>query len=201
MAPDRLAEIQTIDRICDPFINDAHPNSAERHRRELLTEVKRLTQHVDELQAKLISMPDNGKCCCSFEGPGDVCLVHSPTVKRLTARVAELEAGLDTANRRWFAELAQHAAAQDPVYYGQLAAAETGRDHARTAATIYRDQRNGAYSSILLIAQSLASLAAFQLTEDPDDSAWNIVNASAQQLLTAGGIGSSKPMTSGPEHP
>lgn len=50
----------------------------------------------------------------------------------------------------------------------------------------YRSQRDEAYSSIWLIAQSLASLAAFQLAATPDDSAWNIVNASAQQLLAAG---------------
>lgn len=49
-----------------------------------------------------------------------------------------------------------------------------------------RSQRDEAYSSIWLIAQSLASLAAFQLAATPDDSAWNIVNASAQQLLAAG---------------
>jgi len=64
---------------------------------ELLAEVGRLTadrdqalQHVDELQDKLLSTPDNGKCCCSFEGPGDVCMTHSPTVNRLTAEVDRL---------------------------------------------------------------------------------------------------------------
>lgn len=69
---------------------------------ELLAEVDRLTreldqarQHVDELQDKLASMPDIGKCCCSFEGPGDICNVHSPTVNRLAARVADLEAAID----------------------------------------------------------------------------------------------------------
>lgn len=68
---------------------------------QLLAEVERLAaerdqarQHVDELQEKLASMPDIGKCCCSFEGPGDICNVHSPTVNRLAARVAELEAAI-----------------------------------------------------------------------------------------------------------
>lgn len=44
-------------------------------------------QHIAELQDKLCSFDDNGKCCCSFDGPGDVCAVHSPTVKQLRAEV------------------------------------------------------------------------------------------------------------------
>ena len=48
-----------------------------------------------------------------------------------------------------------------------------------------REQRDGAYNSILLIATSLGTLAAFQLADNPDDTAWNIVNASAHALIAA----------------
>lgn len=52
---------------------------------------------------------------------------------------------------------------------------------------LLREERDTAHKSILLIAESLARLAAFQLADNPDDPAWNIVNASAQQLLAATG--------------
>lgn len=66
----------------------------------LLAEVDRLRQHVEELQVKLLSFDDNGKCCCSFEGPGDVCLVHSPTVVRLRAELATARAQVLTDGAR-----------------------------------------------------------------------------------------------------
>jgi hypothetical protein len=63
-------------------------------------EADRLRQHVEELQEKLLSFDDNGKCCCSFDGPGDVCLVHSPTVERLRAELAEMTRCRDAAIRQ-----------------------------------------------------------------------------------------------------
>lgn len=55
------------------------------------------------------------------------------------------------------------------------------------AVDLLREERDTAHKSILLVAESLARLAAFQLADNPDDSAWNIVNASALQLLAAAG--------------
>jgi hypothetical protein len=49
-------------------------------------EIRRLRQHVEELQSKAMSC-GNGQCCCSFDGPGDVCMVHSPTVDQLQSEL------------------------------------------------------------------------------------------------------------------
>lgn len=54
----------------------------------LLAEIRRLRQHIDELQSKVMAS-SNGQCCCSFDSPGDVCMVHSPTVDRLTAELQQ----------------------------------------------------------------------------------------------------------------
>lgn len=70
-------------------------------------ELDRLRQHVEELQEKLLTFDDNGKCCCSFEGPGDVCLVHSPTVARLRVELAAADKHISP--RHWHA-FAEHAA-------------------------------------------------------------------------------------------
>ena len=58
----------------------------------LLPELGRLEQHVEELQDKLLSHDDHGGCGCSFDDAGDVCMPHSPTVKRLTAERDEARA-------------------------------------------------------------------------------------------------------------
>jgi hypothetical protein len=85
------------------------------------------------------------------------------------------------------AVLAEHRQMRDEL------AAHAERESADAAAGSYaaraeraEAERDNAYRSILLIAQSLASLATFELTRDPDSTAWNIVNASAQTLLAAG---------------
>lgn len=69
-------------------------------------------------------------------------------------------------------------------YAGQLLLREL--DEARSHTTIYRNQRDGAYGSILLIGEALATLAAFQLADNAEDPAWNIVNTYARQLLALG---------------
>lgn len=53
-------------------------------------EITRLRQHVEELQDKVMSS-SNGQCCCSFDGPGDVCMVHSPTVDRLRVELQQAQ--------------------------------------------------------------------------------------------------------------
>lgn len=107
MTPDRLAEARAADAAIDLTMPHPFPTRVYAHRRELLAEVDRLTrerdealQHVDELQDKLLSMPDNGKCCCSFDGPGDVCMPHSPTVNRLTAERDQARVIARILNRR-----------------------------------------------------------------------------------------------------
>ncbi len=51
------------------------------------SEIVELRQHNEELLEK-ISLND---CACSYDEPGDICSYHSPIVKRLEAKVKELE--------------------------------------------------------------------------------------------------------------
>lgn len=118
MTPERLAVIRAASiEYNGSLLARERPNSAIAQRRELLAEVDRLTrerdealQHVDELQDKLLSMPDNGKCCCSFDGPGDVCMPHSPTVNRLTTEREQARQIARHAYRNWLTPASQRRA-------------------------------------------------------------------------------------------
>lgn len=58
-------------------------------------EIAWLRQHVHELQSKVMSS-NNGQCCCSFDGPGDVCMVHSPTVDSLRVELEQARQRTET---------------------------------------------------------------------------------------------------------
>jgi hypothetical protein len=75
---------------------DVREARAERHRyRSAWQSARRRAgksgQHVEELQDKLLTFGVNGGCCCSYDNPGDICMVHSPTVQRLEAELAAAE--------------------------------------------------------------------------------------------------------------
>jgi len=55
---------------------------------ELVAEVERLTAHVDELSEK-ITAPN---CACSYDRPGDICMAHSPALRRAMEAIADIQA-------------------------------------------------------------------------------------------------------------
>lgn len=71
-----------------------------------LADHERLQRHVDELQEKVKATD----CGCSHDGPGDVCMVHSPTVNRLLAALEEAAQRLDARGHKFGAEQARAAA-------------------------------------------------------------------------------------------
>ena len=66
---------------------------------DLLTrERDELEQAVEALEAKCRALsPSGGTCACSWDGPGDLCMCHSPKLKAATDRLARFEALADGA--------------------------------------------------------------------------------------------------------
>lgn len=94
---DTLATAQAA--VVQPLL-DAKDTERDRYRLAWLSSRRRASravQHVEELQDKLLSFGVNGGCCCSYDNPGDICMVHSPTVRHLEA---ELAAAKETAAER-----------------------------------------------------------------------------------------------------
>jgi FtsZ-binding cell division protein ZapB len=169
MTPERLAEIRAADALYPAVLSDTPSRSTARQRRELLAEVQRLT---DELDARESSSDQ------AATREIDLRVERDDLKTKLASALSTVTALTQTIHA--YPDVAANVAAN-------LAHARAQRDALATKAQIFQQQRDGAYSSIRLIAESLARLAAFQLADNTDDRAWAIVNASARQLLGAAG--------------
>jgi hypothetical protein len=94
-------------------------------------------------------------------------------VQPLHDQIAELE---DAVPARITAEMARDDALAE-------------RDKFAAKAQVVQGQRDGAISSIVLNAMTLQGVAAMELQQHPDSSAWRVVAQQAQQLLTLAGAG------------
>ena len=94
-------------------------HAAEARAATLSAENERLKQHIEELQDEA-----GGNCACSYDEPGDVCMAHSPAVKRLSAENAALAERLERVDGlvtraksivpRWYEDW--HACAEPPSH-------------------------------------------------------------------------------------